>query len=321
MPNSFRNHTIASVKRMAEDMLLRNMAIRTIDSYTYHVSRFSKHIGKLPEDLGPEEIREYQLWMIQEKKCSWSSFNQAVCGLRFLYTYTLPRPWVVQMIPFGNRPKKLPVVLGQEEVHRLIECVTVPKHRAVLLTLYAAGLRLSEATNLKLPDIDSERMQLRIIQAKGHKDRYVPISPRLLGELRDYWKIVKPTIYLFPGKTDDVPLSGATIQRTCKMATAQAHIKKIVTPHTLRHSFATGLLEAGVDLMAISKLLGHSSFTTTMIYLHCRREHLGSTPSPIDWLPARQCPRWIDPSLQAPSPEPKNSEPKLPEPTDTSDSI
>ncbi len=170
--------------------------------------------------------------------------------------------------------KKLPVVLGQEEVLRLIECVTVPKHRAVLLTLYAAGLRLSEATNLKLPDIDSERMQLRIIQAKGHKDRYVPLSPRLLSELREYWKIVKPTQYLFPGKTDDVPLSGATIQRTCKMATAQSHIKKIVTPHALRHSFATGLLEAGVDLMAISKLLGHSSFTTTMIYLHCRREAL-----------------------------------------------
>lgn len=148
MPNSFRKHTMASIKRMAEDMLLRNMAIRTIDSYTYHVSRFSKHFGKLPEDLGPEEIREFQLWMIQETKCSWSSFNQAVCGLRFLYTYTLPRPWVVTMIPFGNRPKKLPVVLGQEEVHRLIECVTVPKHRAVLLTLYAAGLRLSEATNL-----------------------------------------------------------------------------------------------------------------------------------------------------------------------------
>lgn len=303
MPNSFRKLTNPTIKRMAEDMLLRNMAVRTIDSYTYHVDRFSKRFGKLLEDLGPEEIREYQLWMIQEKKCSWSSFNQAVCGLRFMYTYTLPRPWVLTMIPFGNRPKKLPVVLGQEEVHRLIQCVTVPKHRAVLLTLYSAGLRLSEATNLKLPDIDSQRMQLRIIQAKGHKDRYVPLSPRLLAELREYWMIGKPTQFIFPGKTDNVPLSGATIQRTCKMAAAQAHIKKTVTPHTLRHSFATGLLEAGVDLMAISKLLGHSSFTTTMIYLHCRREHLGSTPSPIDWLPARQCPRWIDPSLQTPGPD------------------
>jgi site-specific recombinase XerD len=181
--------------------------------------------------------------------------------------------------------------------------VTNPKHRAVLLTLYAAGLRLSEATNLKLPDIDSERMQLRILQAKGRKDRYVPLSPRLLTELRAYWKLERPAQFLFPGKTDQVPLSSATIQKACKLAAASANIKKLVTPHTLRHSFATGLLEAGVDLMAISKLLGHSSFTTTMIYLHCRKQHLGSVPSPIDWLPARQCPRWVDPSLQAPSPE------------------
>ncbi len=304
----FSNRIYPATKRMAEDMLIRNMAHTTIDSYTYHVDRFAKHYGKNPEDLGPEQIREFQLWMIQEKKCSWSSFNQAVCGLRFLYTFTLPRPWVVQMIPFGNRPKKLPVVLGQSEVHRLIECVTHPKHRAVLLTLYAAGLRLSEATNLKLPDIDSERMQLRIIQAKGNKDRYVPLSPRLLGELRAYWKHDRPKNFLFPGKTDNVPLSGATIQKACKLATASAHIRKLVTPHTLRHSFATGLLEAGVDLMAISKLLGHSSFTTTMIYLHCRKQHLDSTPSPIDWLPARQCPKWVDPSLQLPS----ESKPKRP---------
>jgi len=296
----FRKRLTPATKRMAEDMLIRNLAPRTIDSYTYHVDRFAKHFGKLPEDLGPEQIREFQLWMIEEKKCSWSSFNQAVCGLRFLYTYTLPRPWVVQMIPFGNRPKKLPVVLGQEEVHRLIQCVTHPKHRAVLLTLYAAGLRLSEATHLKLPDIDSARMQLRIVQAKGRKDRYVPLSPRLLEELRAYWKLDRPTVYLFPGKTDQVPLSSATVQKACKLAAASASIRKLVTPHTLRHSFATGLLEAGVDLMAISKLLGHSSFTTTMIYLHCRKQHLGSTPSPIDWLPARQCPRWIDPSLQLP---------------------
>lgn len=307
----YTKRVYAATKRMAEDMLIRNMAITTIDSYTYHVDRIAIYFGIPPEDLTPDHIRTFQLWMIQEKKCSWSAFNQAVCGLRFLYTFTLPREWVVQMIPFGNRPKKLPVVLGQAEVHRLIECVTVPKHRAVLLTLYAAGLRLSEATNLKLPDIDSERMQLRIIQAKGHKDRYVPLSPRLLSELRAYWKHDRPKNYIFPGKTNDVPLSGATIQRTCKMAAAQAHIMKLVTPHTLRHSFATGLLEAGVDLMAISKLLGHSSFTTTMIYLHCRREHLDSTPSPIDWLPARQCPKWIDPSLQLPSePLPRNKSEK-----------
>jgi site-specific recombinase XerD len=174
----------------------------------------------------------------------------------------------------------------------------------VLLTLYAAGLRLAEATHLKLPDIDSQRMQLKVNGGKGGKDRYVPISPRLLEELRTYWKIARPSNYLFPGKTADVPLSGATVQKACKLAAAQARITKTVTPHTLRHSFATALLEAGVDLMAISKLLGHSSFLTTMIYLHCRRQHFNAAPSPIDWLPVRQCPRWVDPSLQAPKQAP-----------------
>jgi integrase/recombinase XerD len=288
-------------KRMAEDMLVRNLAVRTIDSYTYHVDRFARHFGKQPEDLGPEQIREFQLWMIQVNQSSWSQFNQAVCALRFLYTFTIKRDWSVQMIPFGKRPKKLPTVLGQEEVHDLIQCVANPKHRAVLITLYAAGLRLAEATGLKLPDIDSQRMQLKVNGGKGGKDRYVPISPRLLEELRTYWKIDRPSNYLFPGKTADVPLSGATVQKAVKLAAALARINKTVTPHTLRHSYATGLLEAGVDLMAISKLLGHSSFLTTMVYLHCRRQHLGISPSPLDWLPTRQCPRWVDPSLQAPA--------------------
>ena len=239
MPTSYHKRQTPITKRMAEDMLVRNLAPRTIDSYTYHVDRFARHFGKLPEDLGPEQIREFQLWLIQVNQASWSQFNQAVCSLRFLYTVTLPRPWSVAMIPFGKRPKKLPTVLGQEEVHDLIQCVTHPKHRAVLLTLYAAGLRLAEATHLKLPDIDSQRMQLKVNGGKGGKDRYVPISPRLLEELRTYWKIARPSSYLFPGKTPDTPLSGATIQKACKLAAAQARITKTVTPHTLRHSFAT----------------------------------------------------------------------------------
>jgi len=292
-------------KRMAEDMRIRNLAQSTVDSYTYHVDRFAHHFGKNPENLGPEEVREFQVWMIDVNKSSFSQFNQAVCALRFFYTHTHPRDWVVKMIPFGKRPKMLPTVLGQNEVQRLIECVLVPKHRAVLITLYAAGLRLAEATHLKLHHIDSERMQIKVVQGKGAKDRFVPLSPKLLFELRQYWKVVRPTDYLFPGKTDDVPLSSATIQRTCKMAAAQAHIAKPISPHSLRHSYATGLLEAGVDLLTISKLLGHSCFTTTMIYLHCRREHLGTAPSPIDWLPIKQCPRWVDPTLQAPLTDPK----------------
>ena len=305
----YKNRLSPITKRMAEDMLVRNLAERTIDSYTYHVDRFARHFGKLPEDLGPEQIREFQLWMIQVNQSSWSQFNQAVCALRFLYSVTLQRPWAVQMIPFGKRPKQLPTVLGQQEVHDLIQCVEMPKHRAVLVTLYAAGLRLAEATHLRIPDIDSERMQLKVVGGKGGRDRYVPISPRLLTELRYYWKAARPSHYLFPGKTADVPLSSATIQKVCKLAAAQARISKRVSPHTLRHSYATGLLEAGVDLMMISKLLGHRSFLTTMIYLHCRQPHLDQAPSPLDWLPTRQCPRWEDPTSgprSGPSPPPAN---------------
>lgn len=305
----YKNRLSPITKRMAEDMLVRNLAERTIDSYTYHVDRFARHFGKLPEDLGPEQIREFQLWMIQVNQSSWSQFNQAVCALRFLYSVTLQRPWAVQMIPFGKRPKQLPTVLGQQEVHDLIQCVEMPKHRAVLVTLYAAGLRLAEATHLRIPDIDSERMQLKVVGGKGGRDRYVPISPRLLTELRNYWKAARPSHYLFPGKTADVPLSSATIQKVCKLAAAQARISKRVSPHTLRHSYATGLLEAGVDLMMISKLLGHRSFLTTMIYLHCRQPHLDQAPSPLDWLPTRQCPRWEDPTSgprSGPSPPPAN---------------
>ncbi len=283
-------------QRMAGDMLVRNLAQRTIDTYTYHVERFAKHFGKPLDQLGPEEIREYQLHLVEVKKASWSQFNQAVCGLRFLYHVTLPRPWVVQHIPFGKRPKKLPSVLGSEEVSRLIACVPYLKHRTVLLTLYAAGLRVTEATQLQVVDIDSQRMQLKVMHGKGNKQRLVPLSPRLLQELRSYWKQVRPTTFLFPGRTLDVPLSSATIQKACKMGAALARINKPVTPHTLRHSYATGLLEAGVDLLTIGRLLGHSSFTTTMIYLHVRRPHLESTPSPLDWLPVRQCPQWVDPS-------------------------
>lgn len=278
---------------MADDMKLRNLSPRTIDVYTWHVDKFCKHFGKQPDELGPEEIRQYQLYLVNEKKASWSSFNQAVCGLRFLYEVALKRPWTVKHIPFGKRPKKIPTVLGDEEVQRLLSCVVNLKYRTVLLVCYAAGLRLSEATHLQLGNIDGQRMQIHITNGKGRKERLVPISPRLLRELREYWKQTRPSNYLFPGRTLDVPLSGTTIQKGCKQAAAKARINKQVTPHTLRHSYATGLLEAGVDLLTIGRLLGHKSFTTTMIYLHVRQPHLDRAPSPIDWLPVRQCPKWV----------------------------
>ena len=280
---------------MAEDMLLRNLAQRTVDSYTCHIGRFAKFIGKPVEDATPEDVRSFQLHLVQGLKVSWSSFNQAVCGLRFLYRTTLPRPWHVTMIPFGKRPKRLPAVLGADEVDQLLKCVTCLKHRMLLLTLYAAGLRLSEGAALTIQDIDSKRMLIRVACGKGQKERLVPLSPRLLTELREYWKQVRSPKYLFPGATFDVRISATTIQKSCKAAVIKAGITKNVTPHTLRHSFATGLLEAGVDLLTIGRLLGHKSFSTTMIYLHVRRPHMESTPSPIDWLPVRQLPAWLQP--------------------------
>ncbi|MEZ6137068.1 MAG: site-specific integrase [Pirellulaceae bacterium] len=290
------------ISRMAKDMKIRNMAQSTIDSYTWHVTKFCEFFDSPPEDLGPEEIRQYQLYMIEQKKSSWSSFNQAVCGLRFLYEVSLKRHWAVRHIPFGKRPKTLPVVLSDEEAIRLIQCVDNPKHRMVLLTCYATGMRLREATNLRVADVDGDRQQIRITLGKGSKERLVPASPRLLEELREYWKLERPRNYFFPGMNHDTPLSSATVQKACKLGVAKAQINKPATPHTMRHTFATSMLEAGVDLLTISKLLGHASFVTTMIYLHVRRQHFDRSPSPIDWMPVRQCPQWaeVDPVVQQP---------------------
>ena len=293
----YQNRMNPFIQRMVEDMQIRNFAQSTIDSYTFHVDKFCQHFGKPADQLGLEEIREYQLFMVNVKKLSWSSFNQAVCGLRFLYEVTLERPWQVRHIPFGKRPKKLPTVLDDSEALRLLECVEYPKHRLVLLVCYAAGLRLSEVTHLRVSDIDGQRRMIRIASGKGSKERLVPASPRLLDELRKYWKLHRPSNYLFPGKTPDVPLSSATVQIACKLAVNNAKIRKTgVSPHTLRHTFATSMLEAGVDLLTISKLLGHASFVTTMIYLHVRRPNFERAPSPLDWMPTRQCPKWIDPT-------------------------
>ena len=183
-----------------------------------------------------------------------------------------------------------------DEATRLLACTESPKHRAVLTICFAAGLRLSEATHLRVADIDGQRQTLHIRNGKGRKERLVPASPRLLDSLRAYWRLTRPGHYLFPGRTADSPLSSATIQKSCKLSAAKAKIQKAVTPHTLRHSFATSMLEAGVDILTISKLLGHSSFITTMVYLHVRRQHFDRSPSPIDWLPVRQCPKWGEPS-------------------------
>ena len=279
-------------RRMTEDMQVRNFSPRTIACYTYHVACFAKYFNRSPAKLGPEETRQYQVYLVTEKKSSWTSFNQAVCALRFLYRTTLGQDWTVKQIPFAKQPKTLPVVLAPEEVSKLLACVHPLKSRVLLTTLYSAGLRLEEGTHLKVADIDSARMLLRVACGKGAKERLAPLSPRLLRELRAYWRIARPRTWLFPGRKPDKPLSAGTVQNACQRAVRECGWTKHVTPHTLRHSFATHLLEAGVDLLTIQRLLGHRSFSTTLIYLHVRRQHLESVSSPLDWLPVEQCPRF-----------------------------
>ena len=283
-------------------MRIRNLSPRTIDAYTYHAERFADFIQKPLDHATVEDVRGFQLYLIDTKKLAYSSFNQAVCALRFLYTHTIRVPWPVTMVPFGKRPKTLPVVLGRLEVNELLTCTKNLKHRTFLTTLYATGMRFSEAANLRIEDIDSKRMQIRIIHGKGAKQRQVPLSPRLVEELRSYWRQFKPTSLLFPGNSAEKTYADTSIQKAIKTSAQLANINKNVTPHTLRHSYATGLLEAGVDLLTISRLLGHASFATTMIYLHCRREHLHSVPSPLDWLPVKQLPTYQPPTENGQTP-------------------
>jgi len=212
-------------QRMIQDMQIRNLSPRTIECYTYHVSCFARYFGRSPDQMGPEEVRAYQVYLVQQKKASWSSFNQAVCALRFLYGTTLGQPWPVVQIPFAQKPKTLPVVLGPEEVQRLLPCIRPLKPRMLLTTIYATGLRLEEATHLRVGDIDSARMLLRVACGKGAKERLVPLSPRLLAELREYWKQVRAETWLFPGGTLDRPIAPTTVQKSCKRAARQAGMR------------------------------------------------------------------------------------------------
>jgi len=271
-------------RRMIEDMTLRNFAPRTIKVYIERVVTFAQYFHKSPARLGPEHIRGYLLHLIQERHVSWSYYNQARCALQFLYRVTLAQEWVVEDVVCPKQPRKLPVVLSLQEVARFLGAITHIKHRALLMTAYAAGLRVSEVTRLRVADIDSQRMVLRIRQAKGQKDRFVGLSPLLLKILRQYWKAVRPSDYLFPGARPDQPLTSGSVHRVCRAARQRCGLDKHVTVHTLRHSFATHLLEDGTDLRTIQILPGHRSLSTTARYLHVATATLRSTHSPLDRL-------------------------------------
>ena len=273
--------------RMREDLRIRNLSPRTERCYLWHVAEFARHFGRSPAELGPEDIRRYQLWLIEEKRVSWSSFNQAVAALRFLYGVTLRRDWAIERIPYGKREKKLPVILSREEVGRVLAAVRNEKHRTLLTTIYAAGLRLGEAIRLEVGDIDSERMVLRVRGGKGRKDRLVPLGRELLERLRRYWLAYRPERILFPGAALDRTLHPTGVQRAFSRALLAAGIRKRACVHTLRHCYATHLLEAGTDLRAIQAWLGHTSLSTTAVYLHVRTDGGRGCTSPLETTPAR----------------------------------
>jgi integrase/recombinase XerD len=271
-------------QRMLEDLQIRNYAPTTIDAYIRCVAEFAKHFGKSPELLGPEQIREYQLHLIKEKGVKQSSYIQAICGLRFLYTNTLHLQVGIERIPLPRYEKKLPVILSPAEVKLLLEAPKNLAQRAILTTMYAAGPRVSEVARLTAPDIDSARGVIWIRGGKGHKDRQTLLPPKLLELLRVYWRWKQPQDWLFPGGKPGQPISCESIFKACQKAARDAGISKAVHPHSLRHAFATHLLEAGENLRTIQILLGHSKLETTARYLHVADTAVRSTISPLERL-------------------------------------
>jgi site-specific recombinase XerD len=271
-------------RRVIEDMRLRNLADRTIEIYVDRVAAFARHFGTSPEHLGPEHIRAFLLHLV-DQGASWATFNQTRSARRFLYRTTLKQGWVDDGVACVKTPRKLPVVLSLDEVAQFFAAVRDLRHRAILMTAYGAGLRLSEVVALRVEDIDSRRMVLRVRQGKGRKDREVMLSHRLLTVLRRYWLAERPTDYLFPGRQPDRPISHSAVQKICKAALRASGLKKRISPHSLRHSFATHLLEAGADVRTIQVLLGHSHLSTTARYTHISSARLHGTASPLDRLP------------------------------------
>lgn len=270
-------------QRLIDDMRLRNYAPKTIEAYVAGVARFAKHFQRSPDQLGPEEVRVFQLEMLRQQ-VSWSHFNQTVCGLRFFYGITLNRPEQVPFIPYGKKPKTLPSVLSPEEVVCFLDAAKPGRDRVLFRTAYACGLRLTELLELQVTAIDSSRMVVIVRQGKGRKDRLVPLSQRLLEELRAYWRQARPRPWLFPARGSALPLVQASVQRLCQQVVARSGLSKHITPHTLRHSFATHMLEAGVDLLTLQHILGHNSLQTTAGYLHLSSHRLQQLPSLLDRL-------------------------------------
>lgn len=256
-------------RRMIEDMTVRNLSPATQRSYVHHVAKFSRHFGRPLREAGLEDVRAYQVHLVSQA-VSWGALNQAVCALRFFFGVTMGRSDLPERIAYARASRRLPVVLSADEVARFLEAIWGLRNRTALTLAYATGLRVSEVTRLKIADIDSGRGIIRVEQGKGGKDRQVMLSEPLLRILRAYWRLARPRprTWLFPGRDPDRPLHPQVLHGACAIARETADLDKHVTPHTLRHSFATHLIEAGASLHTVQALLGHKQINTTMVYLH-----------------------------------------------------
>jgi integrase/recombinase XerD len=275
-------------KKMLEEIQRRNYSHRTARTYVRIVRDFAEYFHQPPDKLGPEQIRQYQAHLFQAKKLAPATVSQYVSALRFLFVKTLRRHFLAEYIPFPKSRKRLPTVLSPEEVTRLIDAACNLYHRTLLMTLYSTAARRAELCRLKVQDIDSQRMMIRINQGKGGRDREVPLSPKLLETLRVYFRWMRPTTFLFPGTVKgvraDVPITPNVVWLACRQAAQKAGITKRLSPHSLRHSCASHLLEAGADLRTIQVLLGHSRLEHTLIYLHLSPKHLQAIANPLDAL-------------------------------------
>jgi integrase/recombinase XerD len=273
-------------QRLIEDMQLRNFSPHTIEAYVRAVAYFSKRFGRSPDQLTGEQVRQHLLWLVKERRVSWSLYNTSRCALQFFFRVTLGRDEWFDKLPCAKRPKRLPTVLSPEELRRLFDVAAhEPKHQALMMVLYGAGLRISEALALKPADIDSQRMLIHVRDGKGYKARMVKLSPQLLEVLRNYWREARPQEWLFPQAGDPSrPQDGGGGCRIVQRFAKLAGITRAVSPHSLRHSYATHLLDAGTDLRTIQVLLGHRNIKTTAIYLHVSQAKLAAAADPLAML-------------------------------------